>query len=414
MPFDFPNIPTDGSQFTPVAGGPTYVWSAATGAWKLLQGGASVGLYTADTPPSNPVMGQLWLETDTWNLFAYFDSYWVQVEGPAVRPVALPRNRIVNGAMQISQENGDTALSTTSGYCADQWMHSISVSPGVMTFQRVQVPTPNGSENRVRMTVGTAKPSPGTFDSAYFVTIIEGVRVADFGWGTAQARQAVLRFGFKAPAGNWGVSIQNGGGRSYLAEIVITAGQANTDTVQTFVVPGDVAGTWATDTSSGLRVYICLVKGSGLSAGTVGIWQAGTMYGSAAQSNAVSSTSNVFELYDVGLYLDPEATGVAPPWQMPDEAEELHTCQRYWHKRTGYYCGNSTSGGTYYVTYPFITTMRATPTLTGVNFSASGFPATVGTITVAGSDAAIEGRVCNLTANPALFASTITINARMV
>ena len=32
---------------------------------------------------------------------------------------------------------------------------------------------------------------------------------------------------------------------------------------------------------------------------------------------------NAFELFDVGLYLDPEATGVAPKWEMPDEAEEL-------------------------------------------------------------------------------------------
>ena len=48
---------------------------------------------------------------------------------------------------------------------------------------------------------------------------------------------------------------------------------------------------------------------------------------------ALRTTGNVFELFDVGLYLDPHNTGIAPPWQMPDEAEELRACQRYYCKR---------------------------------------------------------------------------------
>ena len=40
-------------------------------------------------------------------------------------------------------------------------------------------------------------------------------------------------------------------------------------------------------------------------------------------TNGMAGAGNVFELFDVGLYLDPDNTGLPPKWQMPDEAEEL-------------------------------------------------------------------------------------------
>ena len=56
----------------------------------------------------------------------------------------------------------------------------------------------------------------------------------------------------------------------------------------------------------------------------------GTCFGTASNTNGMATGGAVFELFDVGLYLDPNATGVPPPWQMPDEAQELAACQRYW------------------------------------------------------------------------------------
>jgi hypothetical protein len=65
MAFDFPSSPTPGTVFTP-AGGPTWQWDGTT--W-LLVPAAAVPTLTAES-----------------------------------------RNRILNGAMQISQENGITAV----------------------------------------------------------------------------------------------------------------------------------------------------------------------------------------------------------------------------------------------------------------------------------------------------------------
>ena len=88
--------------------------------------------------------------------------------------------------------------------------------------------------------------------------------------------------------------------------------------------------------------------GFGFAAGTTyqgaAGWQAGAKYTITGNPNG-AVTGNVFYFTDVGLYLDPLATGIAPPWAMPDEAEELRACQRYYQKVTDYqmFPGNATS-----------------------------------------------------------------------
>ena len=198
----------------------------------------------------------------------------------------------------------------------------------VLTTQRVQVVTPNGSPNRLRVTITTADAALAAGDYAYIGQNIEGVRIADFRYGAASARQAVLRFGFKAPAGTYSVAVRNSAGdRSYVTNFTISAGQANTDTEQTIVIPGDTTGTWLTDNGIGCAVRIGLAAGTTFQ-GVAG-WQAGNLFCTAANSNGIGTAAAVFELFDVGLYLDPQATGTPPQWEMPDEAEELAACFRY-------------------------------------------------------------------------------------
>jgi hypothetical protein len=40
--------------------------------------------------------------------------------------------------------------------------------------------------------------------------------------------------------------------------------------------------------------------------------------------------SAVFELGEFGFYLDPDASGVAPDWELPDISTELFKCLRYY------------------------------------------------------------------------------------
>jgi hypothetical protein len=89
--FDFPNAPINGQLFTPIANGPSYMYQNPV--WRLVSGGVNPGFWVGDAPPSNPVQGTLWWESDSGNSFIWYDdgssAQWVQFNiAPPV--VALP------------------------------------------------------------------------------------------------------------------------------------------------------------------------------------------------------------------------------------------------------------------------------------------------------------------------------------
>ena len=352
------------------------------GAWVASVGGAVI----SDGPPPGPLTpGQLWWEADSGNTYLWFDDgtsqQWIQqniaapISGMPSGLTAETRNRIVNGAMQVSQENGNTAGTGTAYYMADQWYVGVT-STGAIGGYRVASVTPNGSVYRLRVTVTTADTSLAAGEYLQITQKLEGSRIADFRWGTASARQVVARFGFRAPAGTYTFRLGNGVvDRTYLKNFTITVGQANTDTEQVLVIPGDVTGTWLTDTSLAAYIGVGLAGGTTFQ-GTDGAWQSGSPFVTAVTSNGLGVISQNFELYDVGLYLDPLNTGVPPRWQMPDEAEELKACMRYFQYGDQMVIGTITTMlGTFYSDTFLPTHTRTTPAVsfTGVNYSnASG------------------------------------------
>jgi len=363
MAFDFPANPTPGTAYRP-AGGPSYVWDGTTWA---IEAGVVSGVTTAET-----------------------------------------RSRIVNGAMQISQENGNTTSTVSAFYGADQWLATFATT-GTVSTGRAQAVTPNGSRNRYQVYVSAADASLAAGEYLFLQTNIEGIRLADFQWGSAAAKQAILRFGWKSPAGTYSISINNGSAnRSYIANFTISAGQANTDTTQTFIIPGDVTGTWPSDTSRGMIIYFTMATGTTLQ-GVAG-WQAGNLIGTASNTNGLATLGNTFELYDVGLYLDPLATGIAPPWTMPDEAQELAACMRYWQKLTGYIAGYGTAAGFQGRLSTAITPMRVGAALafSGVTNSNCTGPTNYGTSAFILSANAVSAAAGNFVSD-----STISLNARM-
>lgn len=220
------------------------------------------------------------------------------------------RNRVVNGDMRVSQENGTTSGTTSGRYGVDQWAQYFVTSAGTLTIAQVAAVTPAGSPNRLR---GTVTVADATLAAGEFWTLtqnLEGSNVADFQYGGASAKASVLRFGFKGPAGTYAARIGNSAAnRSFVALFTITAPQANTDTVQTIAISGDVTGTWLTaDGVIGITLEIVLACGSTFR-GVAG-WQSGLILGTSAVSNGMATGSAVFELFDVGLKLDPDATGV--------------------------------------------------------------------------------------------------------
>lgn len=287
------------------------------------------------------------------------------------------RNRIVNGGMMISQENGTTAASTDGYYPVDQFAY-VKSHDGTVSVAQVASTTPGGSPNRLRATVSGTDTSIAAGQYAYLTQKIEGQMVADFRYGGASATAAILRFGIKAPAGTYCVSLTNSANnRSFVSEVVIALGEANTDVVKTVAITGDATGTWLTDTGIGLQVRWCLAAGSTYQGATG--WSAGNFLCTSNQSNFLGTNAQVFELFDVGLYLDPDGSGVPPPWELPDYGETLRGCRRYW--RQGFLKGAAyaTTGAVMFADFD---EMRDVPTVALTsNINVEGTGTIAGSIT---------------------------------
>lgn len=285
MAIDFPSSPTNGQTFT--SGKVVYTYNSALGVWK-----------------------------------------------PALLGTALPFNKIVNPSMQVSQENASNAVTTSGAYVADNWI-AVNSTAMTMSAQRVASITPRGSPYRFRYT-NTSAGTPAAGTNANIQHPIEGTRIAELQWGTASAQQIVIRFGFRGPAGTYSMVVRNATpDRSYVSNFTITSGQANTDTEQIFVIPGDTTGTWIKD-ASGRGMTFTIQLGTNVTpAATNNTWTAGNAQMTAANTNVFAVANSVFEAFDFGLYADPNKTGRAPAWDYLSDRQAIFDCQRYWQKDFG-------------------------------------------------------------------------------
>lgn len=286
------------------------------------------------------------------------------------------KNYVVNGAMLISQENVTNAGTANGYYPADQWSAQFT-NNGALSIAQVASSTPGGSPNKIRLTVTAPD---GVVQAANYVFIqqkIEGYRVADLMFGSASAKSITLRFGVKAPAGTYCVALVNAAlNRSFVAEYAIAAAEANTDVVRTLNLTADSVGTWVKDNGVGVEIRFALRAGSNFQQGA-NAWSAANGIGTRNQLNFLATPGNVFELFDVGFY---KATP-APTFVVPDFADALWECQRYFDKSYPYsqavggllgggaagYSGLGVqSGGSFQFlasTYAFKRQMRAAPNM---------------------------------------------------
>ena len=282
---------------------------------------------------------------------------------------ATYRNRIINPAMQISQERGTALVDVTNGgaYTVDQWAVGLSTTPGgTLRAQQVASITPGGSPFRLRHTVQVADASIAAGDIYSITQYIEGQMVADARFGTASARQIVVRFGVRSSlAGTFGFRLTNSAAnRSYVTTFAIAGGEINTELVRTIVIPGDTTGTWLADIGVGFAVQITLAAGTTFQ-GTAGAWQTGNFSTTSAQTNFMGTGAATFELFDVGLYVDHLNIGAAPSWSLPAWDADLQACKRFWQTITKH-C-QSPAIGSNLSAFAFPVQMRTTPIRTLVS-----------------------------------------------
>ena len=278
------------------------------------------------------------------------------------------RNRIINGDMRIDQRNAGASYAITNvggQYSVDRWGVFASQLSKLTVQQSTTAPT--GFVNSLLFTSASAY-SVTASDLFYTLQRIEGLNVADLGWGTANAQAVTLSFKVRSSlTGTFGGSIINSAGnRSYPFTFTINA--ANTFEDKTITIPGDTSGTWLTTNGVGIQVNFSLGMGSTYS-GTAGAW-AGAAYYSATGATSVVGTNGA-TFYITGVQL--EAGSVATPFERRPYGTELALCQRYYISaplQTGVF--NALNA---YTSCQFPVAMRATPTVTPV----AGSGATVGT-----------------------------------
>jgi hypothetical protein len=255
----------------------------------------------------------------------------------------------------------------------DQWQAVLSTTPGgTLRGQQVASATPAGSPFRLRLTAQAADATIAAGDFYGIVQSIEGQMIADARFGTASARQIVIRFGVRSSlAGTFGVRLTNSASnRSYVTTITIAGGEINTDLLRTIVIPGDTAGTWLTDTGIGLQLTITLAAGTTFQ-GTAGSWQGSNITTTSGQTNFMGTASATFELFDVGLYVDALNIGAAPSWELPAWDKDLRACQRYYTSLIAQinYDGSTVASATMVNNIALPTQMRVSPVASYANIA---------------------------------------------
>jgi len=288
------------------------------------------------------------------------------------------KNRIINGAMVIDQRNAGASVTPTNGqYTLDRWCTNMFVNTGKFTVRQTPSTTETGFAVRVAagfanyLAVTSTSSYPiGTGDIYTIFQSIEGFNVADFAWGTANAKTITISFlAYSSLTGTFGGAISNGGStRGY--PFTYTISSANTWTSISITIAGDTTGTWTTDNSSGMQLRLGLGVGSTYSA-TAGSWTAGNVFSATGATSVVGTNGATF--YITGVQLEKGST--ATSFDYRPFGTELQLAQRYYFKNMPAVAGSNVATGVFNGTTNLVITpilpvpMRIAPTMTQLTMS---------------------------------------------
>jgi len=251
------------------------------------------------------------------------------------------RNIAINGAMEVDQRNGGSAVTSSPGgtlnFAADR-NHFYNYGTGQLTatLQRVaDAPSGTGLYNSNKVTITTPESTGGTpaaDDRFSMQHRIEGRNINRLALGTSGAKDFVISFYIKASiAGDYGLALVNSSGsRSYCMLYPATTSWSRV----TLKVPGDTSGTYQAGTSSGLEMKFGLYNGSnraGANQGTAGTgsWQASSApQGTTGQTQLGGTNGATWQITGLQVEIGSEAT----PFEHRQFGEEMALCKRYYNK----------------------------------------------------------------------------------
>jgi len=246
------------------------------------------------------------------------------------------------------------------------------ISPGgKLSTQQVST-APAGFDTSLLIT-STSAYSPAAGDVLRFTQFIEGLNVADLGFGTTNAQTVTLSFWARSSlTGAFPVSlINNDANRTYVTTFTINA--ANTWEYKTLVILGDTSGTWLKNNGAGIGVSFDFGSGSSSNTASPNSWQGANASRTSGSVQLAATSGATLNLTGVQL----EAGSVATPFERRDYGRELMMCQRYFQNVIAQYLGPAVSGANNGGGGQFLVEMRAAPTVTWIsNIAALNFPTT--------------------------------------
>jgi hypothetical protein len=273
----------------------------------------------------------------------------------------------INGGMEVSQENGAASVSVPTGvkYIVDGWNIASAGAHVLSCTQRVDLNLA-GLNSGLQLAVTTANPTPAAADYCTLRQFIEGYRIKRLAWGTAAAQPITLGFWLIANrTGLYSGCVRNGAAnRGYIFTFNYTTSGAWQ--YFTVTIPGDTAGTWATDNTIGLAVHFSIMSGSN-NQGAAGAWSSTVQLGATGTVNAVAATSDYFIITGVTVLPGSEVPSAArSPLIMRPYDQELVLCQRYcrWVPFSIYSMAYQPEQIA--IPLPFSPMMRAAPTLSAI------------------------------------------------
>lgn len=236
------------------------------------------------------------------------------------------RNRIINGNMMIDQRNSGASASA-GAYTLDRWYCDQSAASKYTVQQNSGSVTPPAGFKNYLGAVSSSAYSLGAGDYFTIQQYIEGLNVADLGWGTANAQTVTLSFWVRSSlTGTFGGSLKNSAeNRSY--PFTYTISSASTWEYKTITIPGDTTGTWLTTNGKGISLFFGIGVGTTYS-GPAGAWAA-TNYASATGATSVVGTNGA-TWYVTGVQLEVGTQATPDEWRLI--SQELAMCYRYYRR----------------------------------------------------------------------------------
>jgi hypothetical protein len=271
---------------------------------------------------------------------------------------AMFRNRIINGDCRIDQRNAGASIAATDGgKNIDRWQTILNVGTFNVQQNAGSVTPPPGFAYYLGATVTSASASPtGTTGIRYKV---EGYDIADWAWGTANARPVTMSFWvYSSLTGMFGGGIWNST-QAYSFPFTYSVTTPNTWTYVTVPISGPTVGTWLTNNGVGIGIDFSLGTGSG-NQGAPGYWNSGYKQGATGQINPISTNGATFYITGLQVELGTQAT----PFEFRSYNTELQLCQRYYEQVFEPFGGGRTNAGQQIRFFARFTVMkRAQPTI---------------------------------------------------